>query len=139
MDDSIETLTCKFTSEIENQHGRYIVEIPENEIEYGTLSTGDVCQISVQKVENADTTETTPGTDSNGQTPPVTEGERHTVEIEDLGEQGDGIARVDRGYVLIIPGTDLGDEVTVEIKQTNQNYGFAEVVDTEATREMSDA
>lgn len=139
MDDSIESLTCKFTSPIEKQHGRYVVGIPENEIEYGTLSAGDVCQISVQKVEEGNAAETVPSADSNGPTPPVSKDERHTVEIFDLGEQGDGIARVDRGYVLIIPGTNPGDEVTVEIQQTNQNYGFAEVISDGSRHELPDA
>ncbi|MFC6906734.1 TRAM domain-containing protein [Halalkalicoccus tibetensis] len=39
-------------------------------------------------------------------TPPVTEGNHRTVEIETIGEQGDGIARVERGYVVIVPDTD---------------------------------
>ncbi len=33
--------------------------------------------------------------------------ETRYVEIEDIGKQGDGIARVERGYVIIVPGADV--------------------------------
>jgi predicted RNA-binding protein with TRAM domain len=40
----------------------------------------------------------------------------------------DGIAKIDRGYVLIVPETSVGDRVTVEINQARDNVGFATVV-----------
>lgn len=61
--------------------------------------------------------------------PPVKEGERREVEIEDIGEQGDGIARVKRGYVIIVPDTEIGERVTVEITKVRQNVAFAEVLE----------
>jgi len=36
--------------------------------------------------------------------PPVEAGETRTVEIEDVGDQGDGITRVERGFVVIVSG-----------------------------------
>lgn len=59
---------------------------------------------------------------------PVHEGEAYDVEITDLGDEGDGIARVD-GYVLIVPNTDVGDEVTAVVKHVSDNVGFAELVE----------
>lgn len=118
-------LACKFTTEIIQESGQYIVELPDMEIEYGTLSPGDICQISVHTTELG-------GDDSapdTGQAPPVTEGDRLTVEIEDMGDQGDGITRVDRGYVVIVPGTAPGDEVDIEVIQTTPNYAFAHIVE----------
>ena len=47
--------------------------------------------------------------------------------IESVGDQGDGIAKTDRGCVLIVPGARLDDEVTVEITEVRQNVAFAEV------------
>jgi len=60
--------------------------------------------------------------------PPVEEGEQRTVEIEDLGDQGDGLARVERGFVVIVPDTEQGERVTVEITDVRENVAFAEVV-----------
>jgi predicted RNA-binding protein with TRAM domain len=60
--------------------------------------------------------------------PPVSEGERRTVTVESVGEQGDGIAKVDRGYVLIVPDGEPGEEVVVEVDTVKQNVAFTEVV-----------
>jgi predicted RNA-binding protein with TRAM domain len=43
-------------------------------------------------------------------------------------EQGDGIARVERGYVIIVPDTELNDRVTVKITEVRENLAFGEVV-----------
>jgi predicted RNA-binding protein with TRAM domain len=59
----------------------------------------------------------------------VSTGDRRTVDIESTGDQGDGIAKIDRGYVLIVPETTIGDSVTVEIDHARENVGFATVVD----------
>lgn len=48
--------------------------------------------------------------------------------IETVGDQGDGIAKVDRGYVVIVPDTQPGQQPTVEIEQVQQNVAFASVV-----------
>ena len=61
--------------------------------------------------------------------PPVDEGEVREVEIESIGDQGDGIARVERGFVVIVPETEEGDRVTVEVTNVRENVAFAEVVD----------
>jgi len=59
----------------------------------------------------------------------VEEGEQRDAEIEDIGEQGDGITRVERGFVVIVPDTELGERVTVEITDVRENVAFAEVTD----------
>jgi predicted RNA-binding protein with TRAM domain len=61
--------------------------------------------------------------------PPVAEGEVREVIIETIGDQGDGIAKVERGYVVIVPETERGDEVTVEITQARETVAFAQVRD----------
>jgi predicted RNA-binding protein with TRAM domain len=61
--------------------------------------------------------------------PPVDEGEQRTVEIEDIGNQGDGITRVERGFVVIVPETERGERVTVEITEVAENVAFAEVAE----------
>jgi predicted RNA-binding protein with TRAM domain len=50
------------------------------------------------------------------------------VTIETLGDKGDGIAKIERGYVIIVPDAELGDEVTVEITSVRDNVSFASVI-----------
>ena len=78
--------------------------------------------------EKSDTDATSQSTHTP-QTPPVEEGEQRTVEIEDLGDQGDGITRVERGFVVIVPDSKQGERVTVEITDVQRNVAFAEVVE----------
>ena len=61
--------------------------------------------------------------------PPVEEGETRTVEIENIGDQGDGITRVERGFVVIVPDTEQGERVAIEITDVRENVAFAEVVE----------
>lgn len=39
------------------------------------------------------------------------------------------IARVERGYVVIVPDADLNERVEVEITSARENVAFAEVID----------
>lgn len=48
--------------------------------------------------------------------PPVAEGETRTIEIEGLSEQGNGVARVDRGFVVIVLEADVGERVRIKTK-----------------------
>ena len=61
-------------------------------------------------------------------TAPVEEGEELDVVVDDVGSEGDGIAKVD-GYTLFVPGTEAGDEVRVRVTDLKPNFGFAEVAD----------
>lgn len=63
--------------------------------------------------------------------PPVEEGELRTVTVEAVGDQGDGIAKVDRGYVVIVPETQPGEQPRVRIKDVQQNVAFASIVDND--------
>ncbi|MFB6141142.1 MAG: TRAM domain-containing protein [Halosimplex sp.] len=67
--------------------------------------------------------------DRGRQRPPVEEDETRRVEIEDLGDQGDGITRVERGFVVIVPDTEQGERVEVEITDVRETVAFAEVVE----------
>jgi len=62
--------------------------------------------------------------------PPVEAGETRTVEIEDVGDQGRRHhARRERGFVVIVSGTDKGERVRIEITQVQENVAFADVVE----------
>ncbi|MFQ3318797.1 MAG: 23S rRNA (uridine2552-2'-O)-methyltransferase [Natronomonas sp.] len=58
-------------------------------------------------------------------TGPVREGDTLEVDIEDVGSEGDGIAKVD-GYTLFVAGTEAGDTVEVRVTDVKPRYGFAE-------------
>jgi len=62
-----------------------------------------------------------------GQQAPVNEGQEYDVEVESVGEKGDGIAKV-KGFVLFVGGTQKGDLVKVKVTKVLQNVGFAQVV-----------
>lgn len=59
---------------------------------------------------------------------PVTPGERLTVEITDVGAEGDGIAQVD-GFTIFVPGTVVGDETEICITDVKPRFGFGQLVD----------
>jgi predicted RNA-binding protein with TRAM domain len=58
---------------------------------------------------------------------PVNVGDTHTVKIEGKGKGGDGIARV-QGFVIFVPGANVGDEVKVRITAVRRRFAIAEVV-----------
>ncbi|WP_158058681.1 23S rRNA (uridine(2552)-2'-O)-methyltransferase [Halorussus halophilus] len=61
-------------------------------------------------------------------TSPLREGDTVEVEIEDIGSEGDGVAKVD-GYTLFVSGVEQGDTVEVKVTDVKPNYGFAERLD----------
>lgn len=118
-----------FTSRIKSG-GNPGFSIPEQELEIGELEVGEKYRIAV--LPPAQVTVSSLGKKSEeqlSQEPPVEEGETREVEIEDIGEQEDGITRVERGFVVIVPDTDQGERVTVEIADVSENVAFAEVVE----------
>ncbi len=60
-------------------------------------------------------------------TAPVKVGDEIDVKIEAVGEKGDGIAKKD-GFVIFVPNTKEGDEVTVKVTRVLRRVGFGEVV-----------
>jgi len=69
------------------------------------------------------------GRDNNrGNSSPVNEGEEYDVKIEDMGRDGDGIAKVE-GFIVFVSGAKKGDEVKIKINSVRRNFAFAEVVE----------
>ncbi|MFV9676049.1 MAG: TRAM domain-containing protein [Methanosarcinales archaeon] len=61
---------------------------------------------------------------------PLNVGDVYDVKIEDVGREGDGIARVE-GFVVFVPNTKKGDSVKVKISKVSRRVGFGEVVTEE--------
>jgi 23S rRNA (uridine2552-2'-O)-methyltransferase len=61
-------------------------------------------------------------------TAPVREGDELTVEIADVGSEGDGVATVE-GYTLFVPEATTGETLRVRVTDVKPRFGFAERVD----------
>ena len=141
----LDSLLCMFTSRVKRQQGTYTLEIPEQEIEVGSLEEGQRYKVALFETNAAGSVDDV-GRNSSDLTgrvsgtrqrpddgkrldqPPVEAGEIREVEIEDTGEKGDGIARIPPGYVVFVENTSPGDRVRIKITESRDNFAFAEVV-----------
>ena len=158
-------LHCLFTASVEEQHDSYVIEIPKQEVELGTLAPETLYRIALfqsaaeapetqpeshSKQEPQSSSHSPPEPQSGSQSgpqsdsrsdersrepefapssPPVAEGETRVVEIENIGDKGDGVARIDGGYVVIVSNADVGERLRVEMDQVRENVAFAEIVE----------
>ena len=58
---------------------------------------------------------------------PVEEGKVYDAKIEDIGREGDGLARI-QNFVVFVPGTKIGDQIKVRITKVHRRMAFGEVV-----------
>lgn len=123
-----DSLLCLFTAETDQRGGSTVIKIPESEIKHGNVETDGVYQVAL--LTRADQPSISSGSEPSGSESdqPVQQGDVLEVEIEDIGEQGDGIARVGPGFVVIVPGTELGERATVEITDVSETVAFADIV-----------
>lgn len=61
-------------------------------------------------------------------TAPVRSGDRHAVTIVAIGDEGDGIAKVE-GFTLFVPDTEIGDRLEIEVTDVKPHFGFARRVE----------
>lgn len=124
-------LCCVFSARVEEHDDTYSLTVPERELTDGDVQRGETLQVALLGSESTTTDEPNPvpERDQERSAAPVEVGDQRTVEIEGIGEQGDGIARVDRGYVIIVPDTEKRDRVTIEITNVTTSVAFAEVVE----------
>ena len=152
-----ERLRCLFSAPIEERDGTYVVEIPAHEVELGTLEDGKTYRVAILSSQSssasgssssASKSSSSQSSSASGSsasasspenrasepkredsTPPVAPGDTREVEIETIGDQGDGITRVERGFVVIVPDTKKGERVRIEIEDVLETVAFAEVVE----------
>ena len=148
-----DSLACLFTGEVEERDGDYVVAIPQSEIEHATVAPDETYRVALIQRDAGDddagvesptdtaADRTVAGNGAGGSAarsrspadtaagPPVSEGDIREVTIETLGDKGDGIAKIERGYVVIVPDSQPGDEPTVEITSVRENVSFADVID----------
>ncbi|WP_435334178.1 23S rRNA (uridine(2552)-2'-O)-methyltransferase [Haloarchaeobius sp. TZWWS8] len=63
-------------------------------------------------------------------TAPVSTGDVLEVTIEDVGSEGDGVAKVE-DFTLFVDGAEKGQTLTVEVTGLKPRFGFAKPVDDE--------
>ena len=138
-------LLCLYTAEVEEQDGSYIIEVPAREMSNGQIQPDGTVRAALLKAESAksevrsekqeqrDADATKPSVDQEqsraGPEPPVKKGEERTVDIENLGDQGDGITWVERGFVVIVPDTEPNERVRIEITDVTETVAFGEVIE----------
>lgn len=133
-------LLCLFSAELEGEGDETItLEVPKNEVENGPLEPGDVYRIAVlsSSPETSSQKSTQDTSPSSPDDPPVDVGEIRELEIESIGQQGDGIAKVDRGFVIVVPDVSVGDRIRAEIAQVKENVAFAQVKEHLARAEQT--
>ncbi|MDY6775989.1 MAG: TRAM domain-containing protein [Halobacteria archaeon] len=131
-----EDLLCLFNSRVEERDGSYVIEVPKTEIEFGEIEERGSYRFGVfespsnPKPKTSSTGDTT-GIEDNGSesySPPVEKGEIREVTIESLGDDGDGVAKVDGNFVIFVPNTDVDDTVTIRIDDVKKTFAKGEVI-----------
>ncbi|WP_171006602.1 TRAM domain-containing protein [Halalkalirubrum salinum] len=130
-------LLCLYTATAERDGEEIVLTIPDREVSLGSIDAGTTVRVALldgrDHTEIEDRSRDDRSRDSRSvhepvDEPPVEAGEVRRVEIESIGDQGDGIAKVDRGYVLVVPNGEPGDLLTVRIETVTPTVGFAEIV-----------
>ncbi len=123
-------LMCLFSAEVTQDGDRYVVEVPRREVETGSVDASGIYRVALIRTEESSPDDGTADTGPPSEPqPPVEPGEIRYVEIEDIGKQGDGIARVERGYVIIVPDAEVGERVKVEITEVKSNFAVGEIIE----------
>jgi len=128
-----EKLLCLFSADVTDDGDRYVVEVPRREVDTGSIEPGETYRVALINAETAAEADTGDdgGSAPSEPQPPVEPGEIRYVEIEDIGKQGDGIARVERGYVIIVPDAEIGERVKVEISEVKSNFAVGEIIEAD--------
>ena len=130
-----EDLACLFSATVDEQGDSYVIEVPKAEVEEGFVDSSQVYKIALLSTrsrtlpDEVNSTAADTNNDIDQQGPPVSVGEQRIVEIDEMGEQGDGLTRVERGYVVIVPETEVGERVRIQIRHVRETVAFADVVE----------
>ncbi|WP_424016274.1 TRAM domain-containing protein (plasmid) [Halorientalis pallida] len=152
-----DSLQLLFETSLEKERDRYTISIPPEIVENGSLSEGQSYRVALlpgtepepesestssqsqprsrtDKADQRRSASNTQHSSNQAPSPPVEEGEIRSVTIDTLGDQGDGIAKVERGFIVIVSGTQPGDQAKVRITDVKENVAFAEPIGDPAVR-----
>lgn len=136
-----DSLRLLYETPLEERGDEYVLTLPKELVEDGSVSTDVRYRVALlestagphrSEPESSETdlreTGSAPERRVDSQGPPVEVGDVRSVTIDTLGDQGDGIAKVERGFIVIVPDTRPGDRVDVEITNVADSVAFAEPV-----------
>lgn len=137
---SQDALMCMFTAHVSvDDDGTYSIDVPDDEVEIGPITPGEPVRVGIRehpdsadarRSEQASSKARRAQSDAAHQSePPITEGDVETVTVTSIGDQGDGVAKLDGGYVVFVPDTEVGEEVNARIKSVHDTYAMAERAD----------
>jgi len=133
--DISEELSCLFTAEVEEHGQSYVLEVPKQEVDVGYVDPTEDYQVALvgtsEKPSQPSSFESSNDRDHQPEAdqPPVSKGETRVVEISELGDQGDGLARVERGFVVIVPETEKRQRVRIQIETVRETVAFGHVLE----------
>lgn len=125
-------LRCLFSATVERRGDAYVIEVPDGEVERANVEPGETYRVAALGTVDRRSVEAdgvTAVDDQEVPPPPVEEGDVRTVTVEATGDEGDGIAKVERGYVIIVQDGRPGEEVTVEVTTVRRNFAIARIVE----------
>jgi predicted RNA-binding protein with TRAM domain len=65
---------------------------------------------------------------------PVTIGAEYEVDIKEMSQRGDGIARVE-GFVVFVPQSKIGDHVRIRVTRISSKFAEAELIERQKHEE----
>lgn len=125
---------------VAEEEGRYIVEIPSTVQEADVVDAGATFRVALISnepgaIQNSNTDGdhgNAAGSSGSGsaatRTAPVSVDETLSVTITADGARGDGVAKVNGGFVVFVPETSVGDEVLIRVTEVKGTYAQAEVI-----------
>ncbi len=126
-------LSCLFSSLVEADDESHFIMLPSQELislDIDTNATYRVLFLPKLPGEKSPPDESlSPSTASPSSDALVTIGDVYEVLVEDIGNKGDGIARIGPGYIILIPKTDIGHKVKIKINSVTSRCAFAEVIE----------
>jgi len=116
----------------QDSDGNYVVDVPKEVVENTSAQPGHLVRVAVmdppQHLLPNDVFRSS-GDSHKMDGPEFEEGDQMEVEIVSIGDKGDGIAKDENGFVIMVPGTQKGDRVTIEISNIRNNFANANVVE----------
>ena len=118
-------LSYLFSSLVELDDESHFIKLPSQESPSFDIDTDTTYRVLFLPKSPGETN-TTP---SHAPDAPVAIDATLEVLIEDIGSEGDGIARIGPGYIIFIPKTDIGHKVKIKINSVTSRCAFGEVVE----------
>ena len=125
-------LSCLFSSLVEADDESHFITLPSQELVSLDIDTNTTYRVLFLPKLPGEKTLPNESLSPPIISPPdalVTIGDICEVLVEDIGNEGDGIARIGPGYIIFIPKTDIGHKVKIKINSVTNRCAFAEVIE----------